>query len=225
MRRGVIGLPVGDVPRMQPYRRTRTEKGTDLVDRIAVSGVQRTRNGTDITEGRGATQSVGMTEAVDLSSDDIAVEEREGVQTRQTSFASVPGEFVVVSDSRGTFLFDLIADATPGTVERATLDVDGLVGALPDPTLWKVGFYDRDGGAENGVVHGDDVLGDDAFGDALAGLPKNQVGLNVTMDGTDYKLNVARSGFVELYRPSDVSTAEFVEFLREHVVPHASLPD
>lgn len=222
MKRGVLGLMRQDLPPLQSYRETRTADGVELRDQISVSGVRRTANGTDITEGRAATQSLAERESVQLTDDDVVVDGTDDVRTRHTQFASVPGEFVVVENSRGTFLFDLIESQTGGTVDRATLDLDAFLDALPDPQLWKVGFYDRDGGAESGVVHGDDVLDDGAFGAALESLPKNQVGVDTTFDDTEYKLNVARSGYVEVYRPSDVDTAEYVEFLREVVVPHAN---
>lgn len=212
----------GDVPRMQPYRGSRTEEDVELVDQIAVDGVQRTPNGTDITEGRAATQTLKTTESVALAADGIAVEGDEAVATRHTAFASVPGEFVVVERGGGTFLFDLIGRVSPGSVERAVLDLDALLDSLPDATLWKLGFFDRDGGAESGVVHGADVLADAEFGAALADLPKNQVGLDVERDGVEYRLNAARSGYVELYRPADVSTADFVEFVHEEILPHAN---
>lgn len=188
---------------------------------MSVSGVRRTANGTDITEGRAATQSLAERESVQLTADDVVVDGTDDVRTQHTQFASVPGEFVVVENGTATFLFDLIESQTGGAVERATFDLDAFLDGLPDPQLWKVGFYDRDGGAESGVVHGDDVLADGAFGSALESLPKNQVGVDTAFDGTEYKLNVARSGYVEVYRPSDVDTAEYVEFLREVVVPHA----
>lgn len=221
MKRGVLGLMRQDLPPLQSHRETRTVDGVELRDQISVAGVQRTANGTDITEGRAATQSLGEQESVQLTADDVVVDGTDDVRTRHTQFASVPGEFVVVENAAGTFLFDLIESQTGGAVERATLDLDAFLDALPDPQLWKVGFYDRDGGAESGVVHGDDVLDDGAFGAALESLPKNQIGVDTAFDGTEYKLDVARSGYVEVYRPSDVDTAEYVEFLREVVVPHA----
>lgn len=84
-----------------------------------------------------------------------------------------------------------------------------------------MGFYGHEGPAENGVVHGESVLEDSVFGEALESSKKNQLGLKIDHDGREFKMAITRSGYVEVYQPANLDTAEFAAFVRDEVLPHA----
>lgn len=221
MNAAVIGRVDGEFARVEPTKRVREEDGVELAEQVDVTDVRRTPDGLDINAGRAAAQTLRERESVNLDNGAIEIETVEEPTTRYTDFFAVPGELVGVAGSRGTFLFDLLASETGATVERCSFDLDGFAAAFPDATPWKVGFYGHEGPAENGVVHGEHVLEDGVFGDALQDRKKNQLGLTVDHEGREFKMSITRSGYVEVYRPGDLDLAEFVAFVRDEVVPHA----
>lgn len=222
MKAAVIGQVDGSFDRVEPVANVVPMNGHELAEQIDVTGVKRTPDGLDIDTGRAASQTVRDREAVTFTNGSISLETESEISTQYTEFFAVPGEFVGVASSSGTFLFDLVAERTDTTISRCEFDLDGLVEAFPDATPWKVGFYGHEGPADNGVIHGESVLEDSVFGTALESSKKNQLGLKLDRDGTEIKMAVTRSGYVEVYQPSDIDTAEFAAFVREDILPHAA---
>lgn len=221
MKAAVIGRVDGEFTRVEPFQRATPNGNVDLSEGIEVTSVQRTPDGLDIDAGRAASQSVSERESVNFDDGSITVTSVEEPVTKYTEFFAVPGELVGVDSGGGTFLFDLLSASTGATVERCRFDLDGFAAAFPDATPWKVGFYGHEGPAENGVVHGESVLEDSVFGEALESSKKNQLGLEIDRDGRAFKMAVTRSGYVEVYQPTDLATAEFAAFVRDDVLPHA----
>ncbi|MFW6382459.1 MAG: hypothetical protein ACOCZD_00290 [Haloferacaceae archaeon] len=222
MKAGVLGVLDGDFPRLEPYRGGRNVNGHDLTDQIDITGVARTPDGIDINEGVAAREEVATREAAAIEFDSISVESESDVVTRHTRFATVPGDLVVVANSKGLFFYDVLERAIGDAPERVSISLGDVLAAFPDASLWKAGFYDRDAGVENGVLHGADLQDDPAFSEYLADGSLNQLGMRVTVDETEYNLNVTESGYFEVYEPSDLDTKGFIRFIRNHLQPHFS---
>lgn len=222
MNRGVIAGLSDELQRIEPFSTSRSADGVELTDQVDVNGVKRTTGGLDITFGLAATQDRQETESVALQNGTIDVSTTTGVETTCTEFLSVSGEFVSVSSSDGAFAFSLLDSRYDVGISRAELDLDSFWQDTPDATPWKVGFYGNDGPVENGVVHGEDVLEGGVFGQAIADLQKNQLGVSFDRDGDTYKLMLTSSGYVDVYQPTTLSKAEFAQFVVKEVLPHCS---
>lgn len=219
MKSAVIGRVDGDLSRINPVRKIRDAKD-DLRDQIEITGVKRTPDGLDINEGRAAREEMTKTERVSLDGDSITVASEPEKRTSYTEFLAVPDEFVGVDTKQGMFLFDLLESETGVSVDRVQVDIDEFAAAFPDATPWKVGFFGHGEQAENGVIHGENVLDDDEFGGVLAGTKKNQLGLRMAYDSREYKMTITRSGYVSVYEPSNLDSAEFAEFVVDKILPY-----
>lgn len=220
MKAGVLGTVDREFSRLEPYRGIRRTDGRELTDQIDITGVARTADGLDVNEGVAAREYLDTRQSVSIERDEISVRNESEVVTRHTNFAVVPGALVVVENSKGSFLYDVIDRAIGVTPTRVHVDLDGVLSEFPNASLWKVGFYDRERGAENGVLHGEDLQDDPAFSEHLASGAKNQLGMRVRVDGDEYNLNVTESGYFEIYEPRELATKEFLHFVDTYVQPH-----
>lgn len=222
MKRGIIGRARGSFDRVEPLRRTKTEDGEELVEQVDVTGVKRTPDGMDINEGVAAAQSIRERQSAELSLDAIEVTTEARKVTDVTNFLAVPGEFLVVDNKKGRFLFELLEDDLGVEISASSVDLDGLMSDHASAAAWKVGYYDPDNPARNGVLHGESILSNGEYTDRLAGTDMNQLGLTLEHGGEEFKLFVTESGYVDVYQPSELGSAEFAEFIRDVVLPHAS---
>lgn len=220
MKRGVIGQINGTLGRINSVVETREKDGRQLTDMIEVTGVQGTSGGLNVTKGRAVIQELVDEETVAVTNDEISLSTEATVSTNLTEFLTDGEEFVVVTSSDGVFAFDLFESISNAAVDRANIDLDSFWLSMPEATPWKVGFYGHNGPVENGVVHGESVLDDGIFGSAIKDLKKNQLGLRAELNGREYKFMITRSGYLEIYSPSETESSEFTEFISEKVLPH-----
>lgn len=222
MKAGVLGVLEGDFPRFEPYRGGRKVDTHDLTDQIDITSVARTADGIDINEGVAAREELATREAAAIEFDAISVESESDVVTRHTQFATIPGDLVVVENSNGLFFYDILERAVGASPDRVSVSLDSVLAEFPDASLWKVGFYDRDGGAKNGVLHGENLQDDPAFSEYLADGALNQLGMRVSIEDEEYNLNITESGYFEVYEPRDLDTKGFLRFIRNYLQPHFS---
>lgn len=220
MKRGIIGRAGGQFRRIEPFRQAATQDGEELINQVDVTGVKRTPDGLDINEGVAATQSIKEQQSAELALDSIELTTEQRKVTDTTEFLAVPGEFVVVDSKKGRFLFELLSSDLGVDFVAPGLDLQGLVDTYDEATAWKVGYFDPDNPTRNGVLHGEAILESGAYSDRLAGTELNQLGLELSLDGTQFKLFVTSSGYVDIYQPADLDSAGFAEFLQDIVVPH-----
>ncbi|MFC4551744.1 MULTISPECIES: hypothetical protein [Halorussus] len=220
MKAGVIGVVDGDFDVVGSFSDAVVEGDRELARRLDVGRVFSLSDGTVAFEGRAAAERLVDGEAARIDSGAVAFEETTRTETRATELAGVPGEFVVAESGAGAFAFEMVGLDTATSVERATLDLNAFLDAQAGATAWKAGFYGEDGNAENGVLHGEDLLADEEFGGVLGRARLNQLGIEGTYRDRPLKLTAARSGYVEVYRPSDFDVGDFLEYVRDEVVPH-----
>lgn len=219
MKAGVIGIVSGSLGRLQSFTTTRTVDGRDLNTRIEVTGVRQTKDGLELTAGRAARERLTDRESVQLNGNGITVTDESAVTTEYTEFIVADGDFVVVQNGTGTFLFETLEREYGVTVTRGAIDLDALLAAFEDGTPWKVGFRGHTDVAEKGVIHGASVLSDEMFGDALRTAEKNQLGLEFPYNGSSMKMMATASGYVEVYHPRNFDGNQFCEFLQTDVIP------
>lgn len=193
----------------------------DSLDRcLEVRGRTKTNAGDTVVHGRAAFEVLDEQETVEISDKgNIETQTRSTKETKYTEFLAVPDEFVVVSSGRGDFLFQILQKYAEHTVQPAYLDLDSFYDQHEDALTWKVGFDERNGRAENGVLHGENVLADSDIGDIISLASKNQLGLDYTYQETNIKVTLARSGYVEVYQPSNFDMADFSSYISSEILP------
>ncbi|MBP1986027.1 hypothetical protein [Halolamina salifodinae] len=233
MRAGVIGLPDEDFDPIESYTETtQVDEHTELTACLEVRQTTE-RDGITVQTGRAAIQELDTEEQVNIDpeTDNISVSERvDVVKTKYTEFLLVPGSFVTVSAGSGTFAFQLISGATTSaTVRRAEIDLDSFLRSYEgasraeEAETWQVGFYGNTGNAEKGTIYGDGVFDDTELGSVVHQLPKNQIGLNIQSKEEDIKMTASKSGYVEVYQPSNYDSVEFSQFILDQVLQHAEM--
>ncbi|WP_152419366.1 hypothetical protein [Halobiforma nitratireducens] len=176
--------------------------------------------------GQAAIEEISSVEETDIVDGGIDTYKKPRKIVKTTYFLHVPGNFVVASSGEGRFVFDLISREFSNSVDRIEFDIDSYIDEIYDEGInpWKVGFYDNVGNAENGVLHGENILSDSEFEEVFKSAKKNQVGLNHSYDGKEIKNFVTESGYVEIYQPSDFSTGEFATYIEDALLHHSYQP-
>ncbi|MFP8955121.1 hypothetical protein ACLI4Y_00185 [Natrialbaceae archaeon A-CW3] len=218
MKAGVLGLVDGTFKVVDSFTETVSEDGHELEQCLTIDRVFSLPGGDMAFEGRAAIDAVVNETVTSIENGDIHVAEQEEIVTRYAEFVGVPGEFVAVSSGDGTFAFDLIGKETATDIERVSLDLDEFFTAHADATPWKAGFFGTGQNGTNGVFHGEDLR--DNMDSILADSRLNQIGLSYEFDGGDVKMTATRSGYVEIYQPSSFDSTQYLEYLREEIIPH-----
>jgi len=227
MKAGLIGLVDGEIDSIESFSRTTENRGYELREALEIRQTFTDLSGDLIGHsGRAAVQRVVENEDVEIGSEgDITVGETPEVTTLYSEFLIVPNEFVAVGSGSGSFVFDLIGSYTDTTVQEAEINLKSYSQTRPEANPWKIGFYGKQGNAENGVVHGDGLLDDDDLGEILIDTATNQLGLEFEKDGVVFKVFITESGYVEVYQPSNLDSAEYLNFVSSEVMPHAKSSD
>lgn len=198
---------------------TVTEDGHELARCLAIDRVFSLPSGEMAFAGRAAADAVSDTTTATIANGEIDVQRSSQIETQVTEFVGVTGEFVVVESSDGTFAFDLIAHETGTSIDRATLDLDAFFSDHESATPWKVGVNGTGKHGMNGIFHGEDLRRNHDLSEIIAGSTLNQVGLSHGYSGSDVKMTASRSGYVEIYRPSDFDSTQYLEYLDDEILP------
>lgn len=220
MQAGVIGVVDGDFQVVDSFADTIEENDRDLSRCLDVQRVFSLPSGGTAFAGRAARERVRTDETHEITDGEIRVREDPRTETRYTEFVGVPGEFVVVASGSGGFAFDLVAADTNTGIERATLDLDGFFADHGDARPWKAGFRGQSEDAVTGVFHGDDLRASHDLDDLLASATLTQVGLAYDYDDAACRMTASRSGYVELYEPRDFDAGDYLDYLRDEIIPH-----
>ncbi|MFW5955981.1 MAG: hypothetical protein ACOCQY_01110 [Halorhabdus sp.] len=220
MKAGVIGVVDGSFRKVGSTTETVTRDGQTLGRALEIDRVFSLPSGSMAFSGRAAAERIHNGREATIRDGQISVTERNGVVTDMTEFVGVTGEFVVVESGDGAFAFDLIANETDTAIERATLDLDAFYSAHGEATPWKAGFYANGPGGMNGIFHGQDLRENHDIEAILENSRLNQVGLRYLFGDDEVKMTAARSGYVEVYQPSEYDSADYLDYVREQIVPH-----
>jgi len=220
MKAGVLGVVDGSFKAVDSVSETVTEDDHELERCLVIDRVFSLPSGGMAFAGRAAVEELAARTETSIEDGEIHVTEAAGPVTRYTEFVGVPGEFVAVDSGSGTFAFDLIGAETNTTIERATLDLDAFFAEQEAATPWKAGFNGTGDDAVNGIFHGEDLRRTHDLQEVLEDSTLNQLGLSYAYDDSDVKMTAARSGYVEVYRPTEFDSEQYLEFLADEIVPH-----
>ncbi len=222
MKAGVLGVVDGSFKAVDSVSETVTEDDHELERCLVIDRVFSLPSGGMAFAGRAAVERLADQTETSIEGGEIRVTEATQTVTQFTEFVGVPGEFVAVDSGSGTFAFDLIGAETNTSIERATVDLDDFFARRDAATPWKAGFYGAGENAVTGVFHGEDLRRTHDLQATLDDSNLNQLGLSYSYDGVDVKMTAARSGYVEVYRPSEFDSGQYLEYLADEIMPHAN---
>lgn len=222
MKAGVLGVVDGSFKAVDSFTETVSEDDHELDRCLTIDRVFSLPSGGMAFAGRAAVEVLADRTETTIVNGDINVTEEARTVTQYTEFVGVPGEFVAVGSGSGTFAFDLIGAETNTSIERATIDLDAFFAGQDTATPWKAGFYGSGENAVNGIFHGDDLRTNHDLTAILEDSSLNQIGLSYAYDGNDVKMTAAKSGYVEVYRPSAFDSGQYLEYLSDEIVPYVN---
>lgn len=224
MKAGVIGTVSGDFDAVSSYSTSREQDGFELTDTLEITGVFSLPNGDMGFSGHAVTEVLRTQQSVTTDYGSIETDSEPRVEQRYTEIVGKPGEFVVASSSGGTFAFDMIAADTNTQIERCRIDVDGFYDGIDPDRVWKAGFAKDDGGAESGVLHGEDIRDDDAVTGVLERASLNQLGIEYADNGHEMNLTTTESGYLEVYQPREFDDVDFLQYVSDAFQPYLAAP-
>ncbi|WP_159077135.1 hypothetical protein [Halococcoides cellulosivorans] len=219
MKAGVIGTVDGNFDALESFETTVKQGDFELKRCIDVRRGFTLPSGIEAYYGHAAMEQVKDREQVMIQNGEISIYEEPQKVPSYTEFLTVPGEVVVVDSGAGSFAYSMIGSQTNTNIERAEINLSGFAADHEDDSdPWKVGFYGHLGNAENGVVHGTDLLSDDELSGVLHESNLNQLGVEYPYDGQMLKANMAESGYFEIYQPSNYESKDYLQFILDEVI-------
>lgn len=239
MNGGVIGVPVDTATHVQIEGvedwtgGSVGEHGTELDAALSVKEVRTLSGDTDYYVGEAFKQR--EEEVQSYYEEDGTIRNRTTYRavTDYSEFIVVPGSdshrgYVLVSSSSGEFVFSLVGRQNNVTVDRADLRLGDWIEGREE-------FDATTGGGRTGGVEaskltawGEDVLDDPDVGKLLSGAVRsnvlNQIAGRYVWDGIPLYLTLAKSGYAEVWNPSNMDTSEFLGWISAEVVPYADAP-
>jgi len=216
MKAGVLGVVDGTFTVVDSFTEAVTEDGHELERCLTIDRVFSLPSGEMAFEGRAAADAIATETATTIETGDIYVDERERTVTRFAEFVGIPGSSssstAVTGPSRSISSGGRRTRASSG--RRSISTSSSRPGRSDAVESWFYGPAETD---VNGVFHGADLR--DEMGDVLETSSLNQIGLSYEHDGDDVKMTATRSGYVELYRPASFDSAEFLEYIRDEILP------
>jgi len=221
MQAGILAKIDGDFPEVKSETWTIDSGGVELERCIEKTDTYYGVGGDVIAyQGRAALEEYVTEDSVEVSDGHIEVSERNRSIFRTTEFLVSPNGLAVVRSGSGAFAFDLLATQLGANISRADINLDSFAAENESADPWKVGFYGKSGPAENGVLYGDEIWDDPEFGELLQKQAKNQLGVDIDWNEDRLRVTMARSGYVEIYSPDELSSKRFIRFLLDSVFPH-----
>lgn len=206
-----------------------TNKFDELTEAIDVrQTINLSSSATDAQKGKIAAERVVQNDNIRINDDGISELTTEKKEAMSTDFLYHPGEFFALSNSDGQFAFDVVNRIGETNILSSVIDLDRFITtkleSKVDVNPWKIGFYNKQGPADNGVVHGDALLNDNELASVLDVTEKNQLGVDYEYNSQFIRMTAAESGYVEIYRPNDFETSDFCEYISKEILP-AMVPE
>lgn len=222
MKSGIIGKINGDFGTLDSFEETIQDRGFDVTTCLDVRhGHMDLMNGVIGRSGRVLEQEVTEVEDIQVVDGTIEIGSKLDTVSSFTEFLVVPDSgFLLVENKEGEFAFDILAEVSNTEIVSAEIDLDEYASVRSRANPWKCGFYRDSGNAENGIVHGQNVLDDPEMGNVLTQSNKNQLGLEFNYKGMNLKMEATSSGYVRAHRPTNFTSENFLQFIRDDLVNH-----
>lgn len=250
MRRGVLGVPepnsigaADGITGVEDTVQTRPVDAPGVDELTAAINVQEQRTltgGGDYYVGEALRERVVEDDSYRVEDGSIkSVTTVDNVVQDYTRFVVAPATdahsgFMVVSSSDGLFAFGMVSRQNVGRITDADLELGSFYLDREDTfTPQTSGGPTNSFEAGKLTAWGDDVLEDEDLSSLLSSAVRHDrldqlAGEYIYEEdgsGIPYKVNMARSGYVEVWNPSDLTTGQFLRWVRNEVLPYAGVED
>jgi len=157
---------------------------------------------------------------------DVDLTHEDQVLEGYSSWAVVPGEFAI-GWTDWSFKF-LKWNFPVWSYSEQLIGLTSFYRENDFSSVGSVGFKARRDAAEKGTVHGHNVTSDDAIGEDLredSYLNELRFEYHPEAIHEPVKAYIAASGYVEVYNPSEMTTEQFLSYVREEVLPYTEDAD
>ncbi|WP_117368946.1 hypothetical protein [Natrarchaeobaculum sulfurireducens] len=222
MQSGILGTVSGNIGNLESFISEREEGQFSLRKAIDIRNHIEGPQAKKTYFGYAATERLIEADSFEFNKNQIHSSEERQKETILSEFIAVPDEFALVENSKGTFAFDIIEGNSNCTIDRIKINLEHLLDDLSEnSSQWQVGFTDRGGNAENGVLYGEDVLDDQSTLDLISDSKINQLGVSdLKHQGMTMKFTITRSGYIQVYQPGNINEEEFLKFIGERIQPY-----
>lgn len=182
-----------------------------------------------LVEGRALVSVDRTDENAFVQGDAIVTEEIDATERVATDFiVDLGAPWMGIETSAAAKLFDLFAlKFGAHAVRRAEVDIDGVIDTLNPSEVWQVGWAadEPDEDEEVGYAGATARYHDDAeLRDRPPLAEYNQLGFRTMWDNSLVRGTIASSGYVAMFDGA-TSREAFAAFVRDVVLPNASMPD
>jgi hypothetical protein len=176
-------------------------------------------------EGSAIYDEVGETTQATVNGNNIRPQTEVTVRRRTaTDFVAVPATdehpgFVLATNSNAPFVFDLLAaNQTMCEITPATIELNPFVDKRLDHATFGEIMTEDGYGLTKARWNSEEVDKDHI----TSSLNEYRVNTVDYISGEEYRrMYLARSGWIEAYKPEEMETTDFVEFVANEVLPHA----
>ena len=250
MRRGVLGVPephsigaADGITGVEDSVQTRPVDAPGVDELTAALNVQEQRTltgGGDYYVGEALRERVVEDESYHVEEGSIKQRTTvDNVVQDYTRFVVAPATdshrgLMVVSSSDGLFAFGMVSRQNVGRIVDADLELGSFYLDREDTfTPQTSGGPTSSFEAGKRTAWGDDVFEDEDLNSLLSSAVRHDrldqlAGEYIYEEdgsGIPYKVNMARSGYVEVWNPSDLTTGQFLRWVRNEVLPYAGVED
>lgn len=211
------------------FPRERVKNGETLLSTVSVKGngtAQTTLGADDLRVARGevARDDLADIKTKRITSDGDIVVDREAtdIETEVRDFTYVQDEFLLTDKTREEATCELVAEAIDGTVVPTGLDIRGFAEAHPEAEPDQAWTRNEDEEPECLGAFGSLEDADDLAKRVEEGQDIQRGFKNLEWEGRLLRGTTTRSGYLAIYGPQEMSRMEFVRFIRDEVLPHAS---
>lgn len=190
---------------------------------IDIRDSQRTEGGVLIQSGDAAAEELVEDEVTQITDNRISNRTEEAVSANFGTFTySSDGTLIV--EGGGSFIPQIISEHTEISAQSSKIDINSYFEFLrsthgpDDVNVWKVGFEEERTNADNGVLHGSDLMNDSELTQLLESSKKTQLGVEFQFRGERIKLYVAESGYFDIYEPTNYPDKQVIEFLQDQLI-------
>jgi hypothetical protein len=231
MQAGIFAEVSGEIDSLDSFHESYTQDGRTFNRSFQVQRRSHLDSGETLYEGEAAIEIIEEQDAISIDEETgnisvTAVPER---TEKYTQFLVLSDTIMTVGSSAGEFAFDLLRSQVPGVgVQRVEIDLNSYADeyyTADEVDPWQVGFYGNVGQAEKGVVYGEDVFDDSEIGDVLERSMLNQLGLEYEVENERFKITTSRSGYVEIYNPSNIKSVGFIDFIVKELLEYFETPE
>ncbi|MCJ0620879.1 hypothetical protein JZX76_15590 [Haloarcula hispanica] len=194
---------------------------------IDIRDSKKTEDGVLIQSGDAAAEELIEDEVTQITDSRISNRTKETINANFGTF-TYSSDGILIVGGGSSFIPQIISEHTEINAQSSKIDINSYFDFLrsvhgpDDVEVWKVGFEEKRTNADNGVLHGSDLMNDSELKPLLESSEKTQLGVEFQFRGERINLYVAESGYFDIYEPTNYPDKQVVEFLQDQLTQFAT---